>query len=411
MAIPNNELQAVQTYQTSLLAALSNQNCFMDPRVSNMRFKNFNKMTAQLGDTVNFDEPFRYVTYDGLVATFQATTQRVRSLQVNKAKNTSIAMSAQEFIFNLENYMDRMAMGAMAELGAVIEADIASGIIDGAYRFYGDGTTPLTSFTQLATAQAYFRNFSNALSAPVGIIDDISEPAIIGSGLTQFAPTRNNDIANSWEIGKVAEFTWFRSNFLPIHNAGAAGVAGTPLTFVSINSTGTQITFSGAGTVTDLVKAGDLFSFPQDNGTDSALNYLTFTGHMPSQNFVQVRVTSDADSSAGTVVVDIYPALIVDPTNSECNLTRALTTNDIATVLPSHRAGLIMSGSPLFVAMPMLPTTSPFISASANDPDTGVSVRVQHGELFGQNTRGVIHDVIWGKTYVPEYCMRLIIPL
>ncbi len=70
-----------------------------------------------------------------------------------------------------------------------------------------------------------------------------------------------------------------------------------------------------------------------------------------------------------------------------------------------------MSGKPLFIAMPRLPSTTPFPSSQATDPDTGVSLRVYYGELFGQNTRSLVHDVIWGKTLTSEYALRLVIPL
>lgn len=55
MAVPNNILQQVQTYQLSNLAYLQNLNCFV--ATANTKFKNFEKLTANLGDTVTFDLP------------------------------------------------------------------------------------------------------------------------------------------------------------------------------------------------------------------------------------------------------------------------------------------------------------------------------------------------------------------
>ena len=45
------------------------------------------------------------------------------------------------------------------------------------------------------------------------------------------------------------------------------------------------------------------------------------------------------------------------------------------------------------------------------DPETGASIRQYYGSLFGQNTRGMIHDAIWGSTMVPEYAMAVIFPM
>jgi hypothetical protein len=81
------------------------------------------------------------------------------------------------------------------------------------------------------------------------------------------------------------------------------------------------------------------------------------------------------------------------------------------TPLPSHRAGVLMSGDQFYLAMPRLPEEVPFPTASKTDPDTGVSLRMYYGSKFGENQRGMIHDVIWGSTLVPEYSMALIFPL
>lgn len=408
MALPTNILQTVQTYQNSGLGLLTNLNCFMS--TANMKFKDFNKLEGNLGDTVTFDLPPRYAIGDTLVATFQASTQRVQPLTVNRAKNVAFEFSAQQFILNVEDYMAKFGESAVAELGAYIEADIASVIPEHTYRFYGSTSSAMSSYQELAQALSFFRSYGAVKNNTRGYLPNTNVPAIIGSGLSQFATNRNNEIANSWELGAFSMTEWYQSNLLPVHTAGVAGQEQDTLTFVSINAAGTEITFSGAGTDTGYFKAGDLLYFLSD------VRYLTFVGHKPSPNPVQVRITADADSSGGTVVASIYPALIYAPTlgtpgAAESNLTRALTTSDTAKVLNSHRCGLITSGDPLYVAMPKLPETVPFPSHSEIDPDTGVSLRMYYGELFGQNERGVVYDAIWGRTMADNYAMRLIFPV
>ena len=105
MAVPNNILQQVQTYQRSALAYLENLNCFIS--TCNTKFKNFQDEIANLGDTVTFDLPPRMITANSLIATFQSAEQRVENLTVDRAENVSYAFTAQQFIFNVEDYMDR----------------------------------------------------------------------------------------------------------------------------------------------------------------------------------------------------------------------------------------------------------------------------------------------------------------
>ena len=82
-----------------------------------------------------------------------------------------------------------------------------------------------------------------------------------------------------------------------------------------------------------------------------------------------------------------------------------------AGALPDHRAGLICSGDPLFLAMPRLPEEVPFPTANVIDPDSGASMRMYYGSVFGQNERGFVNDCIWGSTLVDEYAMRVVYPL
>jgi hypothetical protein len=412
MAVPNNILQQVQTYQMSNLAYLQNLNCFV--ATANTRFKNFEKLTANLGDTVTFDLPPRFTTAASLVATFQSADQRVENLTVDQAINVSYAFTAQQFIFNVEDYMEKFGKSAVMEMSATIEADIATVCVEAPYRFYGDGVTPINSYGQLAAALAMFRNYGAAKDNTKFYLSDIAQSAIVNTGLNQFVPKRNDEAAMSWDVGDFDRAAFYVSNLLPVHTAGTLGEDGTVLTVVSVtvdaNGAVTAITFSGAGTDADAVKEFDKFQFNDGVAGQPNLRYLTFIGHKVSSNPVQFRATADAASSAGAVTISVYPPLQATAGNTR-NLNFPIVAGMQVTGLPSHRAGVITSGNPLFLGMPMLPEEVPFPTGNEVDPDTGVSLRMYYGSLFGQNQRGMIHDAIWGKKLVPEYSMSVIFPL
>lgn len=412
MAVPNNILQQVQTYQMSNLAYLQNLNCFV--ATANTKFKNFEKMTANLGDTVTFDLPPRFVTANSLVATFQDANQRVENLTVDKAINVSYAFTAQQFIFNVEDYMDKFGKSAVMEMSAEIESDVARVCVEAPYRFYGDGTTQINSYGQLASALAMFRNYGAAKDDTKFYLSDIAQSAIVNTGLNQFVPRRNDEIANSWDVGDFDRAAFYVSNLLPVHTAGTIGEDGTTLTVVSVvknaDDAVIQITFSGAGTDADAVKEFDKFQFKDAVAGQPNLRYLTFIGHKVSSNPVQFRATANAASTAGSVTVDVYPPLKASA-GANRNLNHEIAAGMQVTALPSHRAGVITAGNPLFLGMPMLPEEVPFPTANETDPDTAVSMRMYYGSLFGQNQRGMIHDAIWGKKLVPEYSMSVIFPL
>lgn len=414
MSVPANILQQVQTYQLSGLAFMQNLNCFIG--TANTRFKNFNQLEAQLGSTVTFDLPPRMTTTNSLVASFQPADQRVQSLVVDQQQSVSYEFTAQQFIFNVKDYMERFGKAAIIELGAQIESNVALNCVTNTYRFFGDGVSPINSYGQLASALAFFRNYGAIGSNVKGYLSDIAVAAIVNSGLNQFAMDRNNKIANSWEVGMFSKCDWYQSNLLPIHYAGNVGVNGTTLTVLSttLDSSGavTSITFSGAGTSdASAVFQYDKFEFQDGVSGQTNLRYLTFVGHKVSQNPVQFAATAAAGSDgSGHVTVSITPALQVNSVNTQ-NINVPIVAGQQVKALPSHRAGLICSGNPLFLAMPALPDQTPFPTGNAFDSDTGVALRQYYGAQFGLNAMGMVHDCIWGSTLVPENSMAIIFPL
>ena len=410
-----NILQAVQTYNESGLALLLNSQPFIG--TCNMKFKDFDKVEKNLGSSILLDQPSRFTSASGLVASFQAVEDRSLSLTVDQAANVSYEFSAQEFIFNAEQFMGKYGRDAIAELGTKIESNVAEVCETTPYRFYGDGTTAFTTYTQLANALAFFRDFGATKMDTKAFLDNITVPSIVNSGLSQFATDRGNREAMSWEIGDFSRCQWFESNLLPVHTAGTEGNAATVLTVVSTttNSNGavTAIVFSGADSASDAdsVKKYDSFQFSDGVSGQTNVRFMSFIGHKETQSPVQFSATADAASTgASQVTVTVNPPLQVTA-GSDQNISTTIVPGMQCTVLPTHRCGLIMSGSPLFMAMPRLPEPRPFDSKISSDPDSGASMRTYFGSLFGQNQQGIVHDCIWGKQLAEDYCMKLIIPV
>ncbi len=415
MAQPNNILVQVQTYQMAELAYLVNQNPFIG--LTNKKFKDFNKLTANLGDTVTFDLAPRFQAGDGLVVNLQPANQRLITLTASQAKNVAYSFTSQQYIFDVEDYMVRFGISAMKELGNKIEADVASACVKSPYRFYGSPSAPINSYQQLAQALMMFRNYGADWSDTKAIITDVCVPSIINSGLAQFAPDRNNEDAKSWMLSEFDRCEWYRSNQLPIHYAGTEGNAGTTLTVVSVtyDSTGavTAITFSGTDSANDpnSIALNDSFEFQDGVSGVPNVRFLTFIGHTPSSSPVQFRATAAAGSTGGSqVTVSIYPPLQVQPTADQ-NITTPIVAGMQCKVLPDHRAGVIWSGDQFYLAMPQLPDQSPFMTGNAIDEDSGVSFRHYFGAVLGQNQNISVRDCIYGYTLVPENSMKIVFPI
>ena len=159
------------------------------------------------------------------------------------------------------------------------------------------------------------------------------------------------------------------------------------------------------------IKNGDLAVFIDGVSGQPNLRYRTFTVHKISAQPVQIRMIGDAASDvSGNVTVNIFPALQSTPGLNQ-NLSTSLRAGMKLKVIPSNRAGVLMSGNPLYLAMPQLPDQTPYPSVSTTDPETGASIRHYWGAQFGVNNRVYVYDQIFGSTLVAENCMRFVLPL
>ncbi len=440
MAAPTNILQTVQTYQKAELAWLLNE--YVAINLFNKKFKDFQDKTANLGDSITFDTTPRYITYNGLVITNQPSVQRVQTLVCSQASNVAAAYTDQQFIFNVREYMDRFGIAAMTELGTRIESDILRNIVTGVrinnpqsssfgavqvdsgpFTFYGDGVTQINSFTQLAQAIANFTSRGYARENLIGILPVTAIPSIVGTGLQQFAQSRNDRMSKTWQLGEFAGCDWYISNLLPTHTSGSIGDTAAPnniMTVVSTNDpTGaniTQISFTEptGGTDANAIKIGDMFQFNDGVSSLPNMRALTFIGHEVTDQPVQFVATADAATVAGAVTVTVRTIVgtgLVSAQNQNQNINNTIQAGMKVTPLPSHRAGVLMSGNQSYLAMPQLPDQSPFVTSNMVDPETGASIRHYYGTQFGQNVRSYVRDSIWGSTMVPENCMRLIFPM
>ena len=409
-----NFLVQVQTYQRANVAYAQN----LCPMIheTNKRFENFQNMTGNLGQTVTFDLQPRFTTTDSLVAQFQDAVQRVQSLTVDQQISVSYQFTAQEMIFNVEDYMKTFGRGATLNIGSKIESNVALNCATGPYRFYGDGVTQISTPLQLAQALALFRNYGVPPNDTKGFLSDLAIPGIVNSGLSQFALNRNNEEALSWQLGDFSRCEWFESNLLPVHVAGTEGTQGSTLTVVSVttNASGavTAITFSGTHAASDAnsVLAYDRFQFQNGVAGQPNLLFLTFNGQQVSGSPVQFKATTNAASTGGSQVTVTLDNPLQSASGEGQNINNSIVAGMQVKVLPTHRAGMIYSGDSFFLAMPRLPDQVPFPTANEIDKDTGAHIRQYFGTRFGQNEQGMIHDAIWGSTVIADNSMAVIFP-
>ena len=429
----SNVLQDVESYQASGLALL--QNMTVHVKTANNKFKNFEKEVGNLGDNITFDLPLRFTVSKTLKGLFQGVDQRKLQLVADQAHSVTIGVSNQELVFNLENgpedFMNYAGKSAIAALATDIDSTIAenwhSGVLNsdtgnlntfsGPYRFFGNGSSAINSYEQIARMIMFFKNYGFSYEGLKLYFPDTIVPSIIGTGLNQFLPEKNDEHVNSWQLGnwRPQNAEIYTSNLMPIHTSGQTGIDGDTLTVVSVNDpTGqnvTQITCSGASTDTaGAIKSGDVLQFKDGVSGQPDMRYLTFTGYKQSANPVQFRATADATSSGGNVTLTITPGLNWAGGNTK-NLNNAIAAGMQILTFPSHRCGGALGNNAMFVGMPRLPDEQPYPTSTKSDSNSGVALKLYYGSLPFENQRGFQYSAVSGSVIVPEQSMRMLVPL
>ncbi len=440
MTIPNNILQTVQTYQKAELAFMYNTRYAL--KHANKKFINFQNFVANLGASVTFDVSPTFISVPSLTTVNESAQQRTATLTVANAYSVSMAFTAQQFIFNdIDGYMDRFGRGAALAIGTDIEGDFMANITSsmtvndpksenfgfryvdsGPYRFFGDGVTPINSFGQLSNSINQFEAIGCAQNKRHGIIplDYVSD--IVNTGLNQFAPDRNNELARDWELGIYQDTEWFKSNLTPIHLSGTIGNAASPNNVITVVSTNdptgknvTQITVTEptGGTSLNAIKAGDLFQSVDQTGF-TPLRQVTVNGKRTTSRPAQFVAIADAETVGGTVTITlrtVRDAGLVWAQTNKRNINTPIVAGMKFSVKPSHAAGLLHSGDQFYMAMPQLPNYDPYPYSVMFDEKLGVSLRHYYGNVLGQNTQQYVRDAIAGAYLLPDNCQRMLFPL
>lgn len=420
-SFPDNVVQNVQTYQLTQIAWLLLENFLI--KNSNRHFDNLPSFKGQLGSTVTFNrEPQAIFTNGTIVPQLQPIIQNKLSLSIDQQGNSSFDLPPLDQYFNIDptNWMPNVETSALKEMGTAVEVFLGNAM-QGCFRFYGDGVTPINSAQQLAEIVEYFEEFGASNIDMKAVLPSYIYPQFAATMLQEFALKRNDELAHySWYKGEYNDCSWGKSKLLPTHVAGTAGAGAIPLTVVSTNDpTGqniTQITFSGSiGTDPNCIKKNDKLVFVDGVGSFTNLRYLSYHGHFPLvKNKVTMCAASDAASTSGTVTVTLTHPLCSVSGLAQNNINAAIEAGMQVNVMPSHKVGLIMSGNPLYLAMPAANTwidASPFAQSSVIDEETGISVTLYQGWDINRATRITSMPIIYGAQIEPLNAMVILIPL
>lgn len=409
---PDNIFRAVTTTQQKGMVIIENSSPVF--KKADKMFKDFQNYEGQVGESVDFMKQIKADTANTIVWQNQPAVERLQRLTVDQQVSACTQFTQTQVLFYTDplNFDKSWMKSAIVNIASQIEQYVSADFIKYPYRFYRMSAS--TSFPELQRMLAVFRNFGSVNMTAECFIPDMAVPGVLASGMNQFAPDRNNVLANSWELANYGNCNFNSSNQLQVHFAGTEGEAGSTLTVVSTtkNATGaiTEITFSGCSSPNDpnSVKKYDRFEI-----TTANTSLLQFVGYNRSANKIQFMAASDAASNGSsqvTVTLDtpLYPGVSL---SDYISISTDIVVNMTATVEDSFVAGCVYSGPAHQVANPQLGDYDPFTTSWQTDPKTGTSLRVAYGSQLGAGTKRFGIDGIYGSTMNPDQCLTLCFPL
>lgn len=427
MATTLNFFAKVETFHDAGLVRLGNSQFLI--KHSNKKFQNFQNYTSNLGPSVQFARQTLGTAVDGLVAQFTPVEQTWITLTADQQANASFNFTADQFIYNAEQFIKDFGAGYIEALSTKVETYAFNKMKTIPYRYYGNATNDVCSYQAIAQAITYHRAQGSPLTDTKVVFPDAFRPIIIGTGLGMFTPIKNDRAVNSWELGEFSQAEYYTSNIIKPHIAGTVGQTGSLLTVVSVNRnsiggiTSIVVSGAGAGGTPGVVLAGDVMRFKDGVSGKPDLRSLTLYGQIPTPFPVTMVSTTDVtvDALSGHATINIsepiYDLFSVQTGGViDVNKQMRQTVNETIVagmqikVMPSHTPAYIISGNATFLAMPKMPVPQPYDYSTKIDEKSGVGFRSYWGSGFGTGVQGYIYDLIYGFAAEPRYITKILFP-
>jgi hypothetical protein len=356
-----------------------------------------------IGDTLSIKVPSKYTVRSGAVASIQDHAPKSVSLTLDSQKGVDIAFTSKELALSLDDFSKEVLQPQIVQLANQIDYDGLALY----YKIPNAVGVPGTIPSALKTYAQAGSKMDNE-SAPIDdqrsvILSSLSQVELIDAQKGLFH--NQAEISKQYlkgQMGTAAGFDFSMSQSIPVHTVGA--YVGTPLVNGAGQSGASLVTDGWTGSVTGLLKKGDVFTI---DGV-YAVNPLTRQSTTKLRQFV---VTADVNSSAGAATLAIYPAMVAS--GADQNVTALPADNAPITVLGAASTvtpvNLAYHKDAFVLGTAQLPLPKGMDMASRiSDRRTGLSIRFVRGYDVTNDKFISRLDVLYGWAVVrPEFACRV----
>ena len=358
---------------------------------------------AKIGTTVNVRKPPRYVGRTGTAISIENATETQVAVTLDTQFGVDLSFSSADLKLSIDDFSKRFIRPAIATIANKIDNDGLK-LYKKVYNTVGaQGTVPNALLTYLnagvklddeATPMDGQRNLVITPQMQATIVDALK-------GLFQSA-TAIADQYRSGQMGVAAGFNWFMDQNCATHTIGAHG--GTPLVN-GASQTGASLVTDGWTASTAVLKEGDVITLAGVNAVNPQSGEST---GVLRQFVVTANVTSDG---SGNATIAISPSITTGTgfqtvTGSAAD-NAAITVSGTASA--TARIGLAHHPDAFTLVTADLPVPNGTdMAARANDPDSGLSIRLVRDYDITTDLFPCRLDVLYGWAALrPELAVRV----
>jgi hypothetical protein len=364
----------------------------------------FTNSGFKIGDTLRIPRQNSYVVGNGSTATPQDIINTVENLVIENQYHVFIEYTIQDLALRIEDFNRQFLQPAIQNIVSKMELDIFSKAETQINSFVGTPGTPINSFAAVDQAGVKLLQLGVPLNREAYMVLGLQDASSLKSGLqTNFTPVINEEIVRESQIGHISYFDAFQSQNVKRHIAGNGPVLhpGDSLTVNGAVGSGNTIVLAGAtASVTNYFVPGDLI-------TISGVQSVNPLSHQATGSNMQFVITAAANSSGGgAVTITVAPAII--SSGPQANVSNAIPNGATVTMVGSHNFGLAYIRRSFDIACPPLYKLQTPYSATATDPETGLSFSVvQTGDVTAYQNQMRI-DLLNGFTWHQQYAVKVL---
>lgn len=358
---------------------------------------------AKIGDTLNIRKPARYAGRTGPTLAIEDHTETSTPLQLTTQFGVDLVFTSKELTLSIDEFSDRIIKPAMATIANKMDLDGLALYKDVANTVGVPGTIPSTLKTYLqAGAKMDYEACPRDGQRSV-VIDPNAQVEIVDAlkGLFQSSSEVKSQYENG-NMGLAGGLKWSMDQNINTHIVGAW--VGTPLINGAAQVGSSLVTDGWTGSVTGLLKKGDIFTIAGVYGVNPQSRQST--GQL--RQFV---VTADVNSATGNATLPIFPAIVTSGPFQ--TVTVAPADNAAITVLgaagtisPAHLA-YHKNAFVLGCADLLLPKGVD-MAARVSDKQLGLSARMVRAYDINNDRFPCRFDVLYGwKAVYPELACRI----